>query len=45
MPVEIRITTDVKLNRENISIQEPEDADRYEEVPLYELLPPEEETA
>lgn len=45
MPVELRITTDVKLNRENISIQEPEDADRYEEVPLYELLPPEEETA
>ena len=45
MPVEIRITTDVKLNRENISIQEPEDADRYEEVPLYELHPPEEETA
>lgn len=45
MPVELRITTDVKLNRENISIQEPEDADRYEEVPFYELLPPEEETA
>lgn len=44
MPVELRITTDVKLNRKNISIQEPEDADRYEEVPLYELLPPEEET-
>ena len=44
MPVEVKITTDVKLNRENISIEEPEDADRYEEVPLSELLPPEAET-
>ena len=44
MPVEIKITTDIKLNRESISIEEPEDADRYEEVPLSELLPPENQT-
>ena len=41
MPVEIKITTVTKLNRESISIEVPEDADRYEEVSLSELLSPE----
>jgi hypothetical protein len=44
MPVEIKITTGTKLNRESISIEVPEDADRYQEVPLSQLLPPEAET-
>ena len=44
MPVEIKITTVTKLNRESISIEVPEDADRYREVPLSQLLPPEAET-
>jgi hypothetical protein len=44
MPVEIKITTGTKLNRKSISIEVPEDADRYQEVPLSQLLPPEAET-
>ncbi len=41
MPVEVKISTAVSINRDNITIEEPEDADRYEEVPLSALLPPE----
>lgn len=44
MPVEMKVATTITINHENVAVEEPEDADRYEEVPLTELLPPEEET-
>lgn len=42
MPVEMKVTTTIAINRENVAVEEPENADLYEEVPLTELLPPEE---
>jgi hypothetical protein len=42
--IEAIVSSGTKLNLESISIEVPEDADRYQEVPLSQLLPPEDET-
>lgn len=40
MPVELTVTTRVAVSRDGVVIEAPEDADRYEEIPLSQLLPP-----
>ena len=44
MPVELKVVTQIAINREGIDITEPEDKDLYTEVELKDLLPPEGET-
>lgn len=44
MPVELKVVTEIAINREGIDITEPEDKDLYTEVELKDLLPPEDET-
>lgn len=44
MPAELKVVTEIAIDREGIDVTEPEDKSLYTEVELKDLLPPENET-